>query len=317
MATQAVPDDPDDPAIWIHPTDPSKSLVVGTNKVAAPNGALVVFDLQGQIVQTIRGIDRPNNVDIRQGVQLGERKVDLVAVTERRRSALRFFEVDASALRLRELGSVPVFAKETGDFAAPMGIALYHRRDGALFAIVGRKSGPADGYLWQYRVRAGPSLELVRKFGRFSGQAEIEAIVADDSNGFVYYVDEGAGIRKYPADPDIQDAGRELAMFGTTGYKGDREGLAIYDAGDTGYLISTDQIASNSRYLLYPRNGVGDDPHSHPLLGVIEGGADETDGIEATAKSLGPTFPQGVLVVMNSRSKNFLFFRWTNPKDLR
>ena len=42
-----------------------------------------------------------------------------------------------------------------------------------------------------------------------------------------------------------------------------------------------------------------------------------TNGIEATAKSLGPTFPQGGLVVMNSRSKNFLFFRWTNPKDLR
>ena len=45
LATAPVTDDPDDPAIWVHPSDPARSLIVGTNKVKAPKGALVVYGL--------------------------------------------------------------------------------------------------------------------------------------------------------------------------------------------------------------------------------------------------------------------------------
>lgn len=306
VSTEAVPDDPDDPAIWIHPTDPSLSLVIGTNKVAEPRGALIVFDLQGKILQVINDLDRPNNVDLRQGVRIGGRTIDLVLTTERRKNALRFYEVDTNSRKLREVGSASVFDGEQGDFAAPMGIALFKRpADGALFAIVGRKSGPADGYLWQYKIDTGPTLRLVRKFGKFSLRGEIEAITTDDALGFVYYADEGAGIRKYIADPDAANANTELTLFGTEGYKGDREGLAIYANGpQTGYLISTDQIPGASRYLLYDRQ------NPKLPLAIIEGGADETDGIEATSTPLGPAFPKGILVTMNSGPKNFLFFSW-------
>ena len=64
ISSDQVPTDPDDPAIWLHPTNPARSLVIGTNKVAAPEGALVVYGLDGRIRQTISGIDRPNNVDV-------------------------------------------------------------------------------------------------------------------------------------------------------------------------------------------------------------------------------------------------------------
>lgn len=315
--TTPVTDDPDDPAVWVHPTEPSLSLVVATNKVAAPSGALVVFDLDGQVVQTIRGIDRPNNVDLRQGVQIGERTIDLVAVTERNRSALLLYSVAVATRRLTELGRLRVFAGETGDFAAPMGIALYKRpKDGALFAIVGRKSGPREGYLWQYRVSAGPegmpTLSMVRRFGKFSGSGEIESIVVDDASGFVYYSDEGAGIRKYHADPDNPAAATELAMFGRAGYRGDREGLAIYPTGEhTGFLISTDQIDGRSRYLLYRREGSSANVNDHSkVVAVIESGADGTDGLEVVATPLGSRFPHGLLVAMNSGPKNFLYFAW-------
>ena len=43
---------------------------------------------------------------------------------------------------------------------------------------------------------------------------------------------------------------------------------------------------------------------------VVSGGADETDGIEATASALGRRFPGGLLVAMNSRGRNFLLYRW-------
>jgi 3-phytase len=318
LATQPVSDDPDDPAIWIDPNDPAHSLVIGTNKVAAPNGAVVVFDVDGKILQTIDGIDRPNNVDLRRSVRFGGRTVDLVAVTERNRSALRLFTVEAATHRLVELGAAPVFQGQSGDFAAPMGIAIYRRpTDGAVFAIVGRKSGPEEGYIWQYRVSAnsggGPLLTKVREFGKFSGSGEIEAIVSDDGSGFVYYSDEGAGIRKYKADPDSPDASTELALFGTTDYRGDREGLAIYSTGtQTGFIISTDQIEGGSRYILYAREGVPGNPHRHNPVAVIEPGADATDGIEATSTPLGARFPNGLLVTMNSGSKNFLYFAWSS-----
>jgi myo-inositol-hexaphosphate 3-phosphohydrolase len=52
----------------VHPTDPSRSLIIGTVKVAAPAGAVVAYGLDGQIRQMIPGIDRPNNIDVEYGI---------------------------------------------------------------------------------------------------------------------------------------------------------------------------------------------------------------------------------------------------------
>jgi 3-phytase len=52
VQTEAVPssgDAADDPAIWVHPRVPARSLVLGTDK----KGGLHVFDLAGKRVQTI------------------------------------------------------------------------------------------------------------------------------------------------------------------------------------------------------------------------------------------------------------------------
>ena len=38
--------------------------------------------------------------------------------------------------------------------------------------------------------------------------------------------------------------------------------------------------------------------------------ADTTDGIDVTATPLGPDFPNGLLVAMNSGPRNFLLFSW-------
>jgi 3-phytase len=223
------------------------------------------------------------------------------------------FAIDPATRKVSDAASAPVFTGENSDSAAPMGIALYKRPgDGAVFAIVGRKSGPAEGYLWQYRVADGaaPALTLVRKFGKFSGTGEITSIVVDDERGYVYYADERSGIRKYYADPDHADAATELAHFGTTGYTGDRKGLAI--AGN--YLISTDQVRGESHYLLYWRDGTTTNPHDHSAMVESYAGADATEGIEATLTPLGPRFPQGMLVTMNRTPKNFLYWAWPPPR---
>ncbi|MBM3751909.1 MAG: phytase [Acidimicrobiia bacterium] len=320
--TAAVTDDADDPAIWLHPADLSRSLIIGTNKVAAPTGALVVFGLDGAMRQTVAGIDRPNNVDMEHGVTLDGRTIDVAITTERLQHRLRVFEILKDGSGLAELGIIPVLDGQSGDFAEPMGIGLYRRpSDGVLFAVVAPKLGPAANYLWQYRIDGtaggGVTGTLVRRFGNFSekgaepGEAgEIEAIVVDDALGYVYYADERHGIHKWHADPDHADASRELAVFGLDNYQMDREGLALYVKADgTGYLVSTDQVPGGSTFKLYRREGEPNAPHRHVVIAEARTTADATDGIEVTSAPL-PGFPQGVLVAMNSNAKNFALFAW-------
>ncbi|MEI6431126.1 MAG: phytase [bacterium] len=308
VTTEPVANDPDDPAIWRNAAAPEKSRIIGTNKVSATEGgALYVFDLQGKICQVVRGLDRPNNVDVKQGVVWGNETIDIAAVTERNAKMVRVYRIAPETGFLTELGRFPVFVSENGEDAAPMGIALYKRAtDSALFAFVGRKSGPATGYLWQYRltrnVSGGLDATKVRAFGDYSGKKEIEAIAVDEAAGRVYYADERFGIHVWNADPDAPDAAKEIATFAKTDFQGDHEGIAVLPTGaKDGFIVSTDQIPGDSRYRLFSRQ-------DYQEIAVLKGGADETDGIEICAEPLGSRFPNGVLVVMNSGPRNFLIY---------
>lgn len=302
FATGPVTDDPDDPAIWVNPADPAQSRIIATNKAKKPTGAVVMYDLEGKAIQTVVPVDRPNNVDVAYGLPLRGRPTDIAVAAERHANRLRVFSISAAGLT-DVTGSTAVFE-------APMGVALYKRpTGGAIFAIVSRKEGPSGSYLWQYRLEDDGTGKVravkVREFGTFSGKGEIEAVAIDQELGFVYYADEDFGIRKYHADPDHPDAASELPHFGASGFHGNREGIAIYTKpGGTGYIVCSDQIRGNSQYRIYRREA------NSELVKVVGGGADATDGLEATSAPLGPKFPKGILVVMNSSGKNFLAFDW-------
>lgn len=307
VITEPTRHDTDDPAIWIHPTDRAKSLVIGTDKNT--DGALYVYDLDGKIVQRIGDLKRPNNVDLAHGFMLGGKPVDIVVTTEREMQRLRVFSVPD--FRPLDRGDLIVF---NGDKErAPMGVALYRRpRDGALFAIVGGKGGPADGYLAQYRLADDGTgqvkMTLVRHFGRYSTKKEIEAIAVDAELGYVYYSDETVGVRKYAVDPDAPEAGRELALIGTSGYKEDHEGISIYKVDErTGYILVSDQQATQFR--IYKREGEPGRPHEHTLVKTVPVSAIESDGSEVTSAALGPKFPHGLFVAM-SNGKVFHYYAW-------
>jgi 3-phytase len=315
VASQPVGQDADDPAIWVNRANPAASRILGTNKKAAPAGAVVAFDLAGRIVQRVDGLDRPNNVDVEYGFRLGGETIDIAVATERYRRRLRAWRIRADGT-LQDVSSpdgLEVFAGERGERGAPMGIGLYRRAaDGAVFAVLSRKQGPASGYLWEYRLeddgKGWVRARKVRELGRSRG--EVEAVAVDDPLGVVYYAEEKVGIHEWAADPDSAEAGRELALFGTEGFRGDREGIAVYARPDgTGYVLCTDQVRGPSRYLVFRREGRKGSPHDHgELLRILEGGADATDGLDATSEAL-PGFPHGLVVAMNSAGRNFFYYR--------
>ncbi|MDG9670508.1 phytase [Hahella sp. CR1] len=91
--------DADDPAIWAHPEDPAKSLVIATLK----EGGLVVFNMQGQ---TLQHIDVPlppsagdvpgrfNNVDLVYGLKSHKHENDFAVVIDRGADKLRFYRIN-------------------------------------------------------------------------------------------------------------------------------------------------------------------------------------------------------------------------------
>ena len=168
-----------------------------------------------------------------------------------------------------------------------------------------------DGtYLWQYRLTGTAEgtvkAELVRKFGKYSGTKEIEAIAVDHELGYVYYSDEGVGLRKYYADPE--QGNEELAFVPNEHYARDNEGISIYDAGNgKGYILVSDQQANE--FHIYPREGSNGNPHQHPLLSEVKVLANESDGSEVSNRAFNSDFPNGLFVAM-SDDKTFHLYRW-------
>lgn len=305
LITEKTNHDTDDPAIWVNEENPSESLIIGTDK--SEDGALFVYDLSGKIIEskTVKNLKRPNNVDVEE-FEHGEEEFSIAVTTERLTNKLRIFKVPE--MTPIDNGGIPVFEGE--ELKAPMGIALYKNPDDIVYAFVGRKSGPEDNYIWQYQLE-GDSLgnikaHKVREFGRYSGQKEIEAIAVDDELGYVYYSDEGVGVRKYHADVD--KGNEELALFATEGFSRDHEGISIYptDVG-TGYIIVSDQQAN--KFHLFAREGVKNNPHEHQLVKSVLLSTSQSDGSEVTNASLGTKFPKGLFVAM-SDDKTFQYYNW-------
>jgi 3-phytase len=302
--------DTDDPAIWINRENPAESLVLGTDKDV--DGALLVFGLDGKEKKdlSVRGIARPNNCDLAYDIALGEGTADLVVVAERFANRLRVYRLPDMAPV--DGGGIPVFEGERARDV--MGIALYRRpRDGALFAIVSRSDfgAPQEGYLHQYRlVDDGTGVIrglFVRAFGEWSGLKEIEALAVDNELGYVYASDETYGVRKYLADPAAEDAEDMLGEFGLTGFARDHEGSSIYPTGPgTGYILVSDQQANTFR--IFAREGTPENPHDHPLVGVVKLSTLDSDGSDVTAARL-PGYPGGLFVGM-STDKTFHFYAW-------
>ncbi|MEM7115090.1 MAG: phytase [Chloroflexota bacterium] len=288
----------DDPAIWIHPTDPSLSLVIAANK----NMALFTFNLDGteqQDVDEPNGNDSYNNVDVRYRFPLNGTLVDIAVATQRNTNSLEIYKVDVATRMLVDIGDKTI-NDALVDYE-PYGIGLYHDPATNLFyAFVTDNGGDNDVHQYQLVANPNDTIKLVwkRTFDNVNGLAE--GVVADDINGFVYVAEEDDGIYKYDADPAAAITRTTVALVGDNGIDDDIEGLTIYYAisdncnGKTGYLIASSQ--GNATFHIFEREAgnafVGDfSVVDHPTNGID--GLSGTDGIDVTNVALGPNFPNG------------------------
>jgi 3-phytase len=283
----------DDPAIWVHPTDPERSLIVGTNK----KRGLVVYRLDGTEASK-RDDGRTNNVDLRQNVVLDEFKGDLVATTNRDKKSIDVYTFDGEAGALTPALSIP-----TG-FEDPYGLCMYRSaKTGDLYVFANNSN---DGVVGQWRLTAsGTTLEAeqVRNFGVGS---QAEGCAADDDNGVLFVAEEDVGLYAYWADPADAAANNNSRMVIDSVADGhltaDAEGVAVLTAPNgQGYVIVSSQ-GSNS-YNVYDRTA----PYAFRgafQIGPMSGdtgidGVEETDGIEVTGASLGGALADGVFVAQD------------------
>jgi 3-phytase len=88
-------DSADDPAIWVDRANPSRSLIIGTQK----QSGLYVYDLQGRVLQFLPD-GRMNNVDLRDNFSLGGRSVSIVTASNRTDDGISIYRVDGAARQL-------------------------------------------------------------------------------------------------------------------------------------------------------------------------------------------------------------------------
>jgi 3-phytase len=295
----------DDPALWIHPLQPTLSRVLGTNK----KQGLLVYDLQGRQLQLLES-GRLNNVDLRQGVLLGGQRMDIAVATRRDDNTLAVFGIDAQG-EVRELGRVPT------DLSEVYGLCVYAPPAGGLHAIVNDK----DGRFEQMALSLDNGRPEGRVLRRFRVASQPEGCVADEHSGQLFLGEERRGVWVTSLDA-AEPATLRLVLGVGRVLKADVEGLAVYRSGvagasGAGYLIVSSQgddayvvLDAHAPFAVRGRFRIG----IHAQKGIDA--ASETDGLDVTSANLGGPFGRGMLVVQDGfkrlpdQPQNFKLVAW-------
>ncbi|MFF8271565.1 phytase [Streptomyces sp. NPDC016562] len=261
----------DDPAIWVHPTDPARSVVIGTDK----KGALEVYDLAGTRIQRISG-DFGNNVDLR-----GDIVVSADDEAADGNGALHVYRIDPATRKLTWLKDVPTEVTAHG-------VCLYTSPvSGKLYAFPNSTSGRVEQ--WELAV-SGNSVSATSVRLWDAGSA-VEGCYADDRTGKLYLGEEDVGVWIYGAEPTAGTSRTPLDSTGSGGHiNADTEGITA--AGNRIYVSSQ----GSNDFTVYDRTTRAYLGRFSVANGTSADDCEDTDGIDATAADLGPAFPQGVFI---------------------
>lgn len=289
----------DDPAIWVDPKDPARSLIIGTDK----QGGLAVYDLEGKELQYVAD-GRVDNVDLRDGFLLGGQVVPLVTASNRSDNTIAIYMLNTETRKLENVAARKITT------VAAYGCCMYRsEKTGKFYYFVTAKSGDVE----QWELFAAGGKVDAKKVRSLKAATTVEGCVADDELGFFYLAEETKGIWKFGAEPDAGTKGSLIDEAGGGRLVADVEGLAIaYGKNGEGYLIASSQ--GNNSFVVYRREGNNEYVKTFRIVLGDMDGVEETDGIEVTTANLGPAFPNGVFIVQDGindkGNQNFKLVPW-------
>ncbi len=290
----------DDSALWLHPVDAAKSLVLGTNK----QEGLVVFALDGSEVQRLP-IGLINNVDVRQSA---ERSHDVAIASNDQVNAISVFLIDRASGEVSHRGDIPTGLIE------PYGICM-GRENGIDLAGVTYK----DGTVQVWSVAASPDVLSGELLKTVKLATQLEGCVFDETQGLMFVGEENHGLwklayRDAAPVPELIDV-----VGGTAGLVADVEGVSLWRGKDgAGWIVVSAQSAN--RFVLFDRQAPHTSPGSFSIGENTALGIDavtHTDGLDAFSGAL-PGFPRGILSVQddgNPKSgvdQNFKIVNWAD-----
>jgi 3-phytase len=283
----------DDPAIWVHPTDPARSLILGTNK----DVGVYVYGLDGSEKQRLP-VGLSNNVDLRG---------NLAVASNDGVNALSWFRIDPATATVSHSGDTKLSTIE------PYGVCMgYAQR--TLHVVATYKTGLVE--IWRVRD-AGAGVPEIADLRTIQLGSQLEGCVVDDDAGRMFVGEENVGL--WVVNLETEDmAPKSIDKVGSgTGLVADVEGVSLYaGAAGEGYIVVSAQ--TRDRFVIYDRKP------PHALAGVITvaasadgavDGVSHTDGLDVSSAPL-PGLPAGMLVVQDDANpiaesdQNFKIIDW-------
>lgn len=281
----------DDPAIWVHPSDPGRSLILGTNK----DVGLYVYGLDGSEKQRLP-VGLSNNVDLRGNIAV---------VSNDGVNALSWFRIDPSTATVSHAGDTKIARIE------PYGVCI-GAPGGVLQTAVTFKDGTID--IWTVGdTGSGPVTISGPRTIKLASQ--LEGCVFDDQANRLFVGEENVALWAIDLATGAQTQVDKVNSG--TGLVADVEGMSLYlKPNGAGYLVVSAQGAN--RYMIYdrkpPHAGLGVFKIAPSADGKVDG-TSTTDGLDASSAAL-PGFPAGILVVQDDANpvsevdQNFKIVDW-------
>jgi myo-inositol-hexaphosphate 3-phosphohydrolase/SAM-dependent methyltransferase len=282
----------DDPAIWIDPVDPERSLIL-----AAGDGCqLRVYDLAGREIQCVPGRES-HSIDLRDGFDVAGTERSLVASVGHERRIVEFHYMDAASRRLSPLGSV-----EIGVAAAGISLHRDSASDEFSFFVTGNveANGSEAGIVEQWRLGYDVAQGAIaaQRVRRIDVGGAVESCAVDDELRHLFVAEEKVGIWRYSIGNGSGEDARLLVdgLAPSGRVTGRPEGVALYvPPGKPGYLVVSSHESRD--YCLYERLP----PHAFVGRFSLVGsgavdGVSAPDGIEIAAAAIGRRFPAGFMV---------------------
>ncbi|MGH8243056.1 MAG: phytase, partial [Steroidobacteraceae bacterium] len=286
-------------AIWVHPDDGAKSLILG----AGGTGGLEVYGLDGALRQRVSEIEA-SQVTVRQSFNLGGRKLPLVLAYDPMRSQLTGYTIDVSG-KLSRLPGAPIPADDelTGlcSFTSPI--------TGRVYALGMTDSG--DMLQWELFAK-GDALDapLVRSVALGKG---VEYCVVDEASATMFYGDEALGVMSLPVEPETDPIRGIVDLAAPRGGLAEEvKGLALARGADGKALLIVSDVSAE-RFSVY-----GVDGKLQGRFQVGAGGAvdavGESEGIALATAPMGDAFPEGAMAIADQDNdgehSNFKIVGW-------